>query len=240
MARIRTLKPEIWMSPQVMNLPKDSRLLFIGLITQADDEGRGTADARRVKAAIFGGDDDTSSNVRRMLDEIAAQGLIVIYHDEKHGDLYALRSWKHHQKIDKPKPSGYPAPPIPLPVVDTSSTSRRGSEGSSGGRDRIVPEGSSREAEPVDNGDNSGAKSSDFDGQSAPPSDPQSRRNGSAERRNGNFEAINDGVSKLLATGVYTTDKPSALAQALHVSTLQVEESIRQLRDRGRLPAVAA
>lgn len=138
MARIRSLKPEIWMSAQVMNLSKPARLLFIGLITQADDEGRGSADARRIKAAIFGGDDDTAESVRRWLDEIVEQGLITIYHAEKHGDLYALRSWRHHQKIDKPKPSGYPQPPDPVPVVDTSSTSRRGSEGS----DRIGSSGS--------------------------------------------------------------------------------------------------
>ncbi|MEN9419175.1 MAG: hypothetical protein RI988_2795, partial [Pseudomonadota bacterium] len=36
MARIRTVKPEVWMSPQVMNLSAHARLLFIGLITQAD------------------------------------------------------------------------------------------------------------------------------------------------------------------------------------------------------------
>ena len=102
MARIRSIKPEIWMSPQVMNLSMEARLLWIGLITQADDEGRGTADPRRVKAAIFGGDDVSSTDVRRMLDELAKQRLIVLYSDENHGDLFAIPSWKHHQKIDRP------------------------------------------------------------------------------------------------------------------------------------------
>jgi hypothetical protein len=138
MARIRSIKPEIWMSPQVMNLSKEARLLFIGLITQADDEGRGTADARRVKAAIFGGDDDTSSNVRRMLDEIAAQRLIVLYHHEEHGDLFALPSWRQHQKIDRPGKSGYPAPSVPEPFVERSTSIRRGSEGSEGSEGAIV------------------------------------------------------------------------------------------------------
>jgi len=109
MARIRTLKPEMWMSPQVMNLSHGARLLFIGLITQADDEGRGVADPRKLKAAIFGGDDITSADVRRMLDECSTQRLAAIYEDASHGMLYELPSWKSHQSIDRPKKSAYPS-----------------------------------------------------------------------------------------------------------------------------------
>jgi hypothetical protein len=136
MARIRTLKPEIWMSPQVMNLSVHSRLLFIGLITQADDAGRGTADARRLKAAIFGGDDCTSADVRRWLDEVSAQGLAVIYESPSHGILYQLPSWKQHQSIDRPRNSAYPPPDQPPEpptprgsVAERSPMPREGSEG---------------------------------------------------------------------------------------------------------------
>jgi hypothetical protein len=108
MARIRTIKPEIWMSPQVMNLSHGARLLFVGLITQADDAGRGSADPRKLKAAIFGGDDITSTDVRRWLDECSSQGLAVFYMSEKHGVLYQLPSWKSHQSIDRPRQSAYP------------------------------------------------------------------------------------------------------------------------------------
>ena len=141
MARIRTLKPEVWMSAQVMNLEHSSRLLFIGLITQADDEGRGSADVRRMKAAIFGGDDVTSTDVRRWLDEISKQGLCVIYNDEKHGLLYALPSWPQHQSIDRPRKSQYPPPPESPPVqrsFDELDTSPRE------GPYRTVPEGTDR------------------------------------------------------------------------------------------------
>jgi len=110
MARIRSLKPEIWMSPQVMNLSHGARLLFIGMITQADDEGRGTADPRRLKAAIFGGDDIDSASVRRWLDECSTNGLAVIYEAQGHGMLYELCSWKQHQRIDRPSKSAYPRP----------------------------------------------------------------------------------------------------------------------------------
>jgi len=109
------------MSPQVMNLSHSARLLFVGLITQADDEGRGTADARRLKASIFGGDDITTADVQRWLEEVKAQGLTVVYEASDHGLVYALPSWRNHQSIDRPRPSSYPA----AAHVDQSSSVRR-------------------------------------------------------------------------------------------------------------------
>jgi hypothetical protein len=160
-ARIRSIKPEIWMSPQVMNLSAHARLLFLGLITQSDDAGRGSADPRRLKAAIFGGDDVTSSDVRRWLDEVSAQRLAVVYESVDHGILYELPSWKSHQSIDRPRPSAYPAAPIdpkpptrPRTLDDGSTNDRRGSEGSEGigsegiGGDRSVMRARDPEPDP--------------------------------------------------------------------------------------------
>lgn len=109
MARIRSLKPELWLSPQVMNLSHSARLTFIGLITQADDDGRGLADTRRIKAAIFPGDDCTTQQVSEWLSECKDQALVVLYDTAQHGSLYQLTGW-HHQKIKKPQPSPYPPP----------------------------------------------------------------------------------------------------------------------------------
>lgn len=145
MPRIRTIKPEIWMSPQVMNLTHGARLLFLGLITQADDEGRGIADPRKLKAAIFGGDDITSADVRRMLDELAGQRLANLYEDASHGNLYELPSWKNHQSIDRPRKSSYPSPKEAAEIasarrafVESNTIIREGS-------DRTGPEGKGRE-----------------------------------------------------------------------------------------------
>lgn len=111
MARIRSLKPGIFQSPQVMNLSMGARLLFVGLITQACDQGRGTADARSLRAAVFPGDDCSSAEVDAWLGEIEAQGLIVVYDGPRLGRLYALPTWNRHQRINRPTPSHYPAPP---------------------------------------------------------------------------------------------------------------------------------
>lgn len=232
------------MSPQVMNLSHSARLLFIGLITQADDEGRGTSDARRVKASIFGGDDTDSASVRRWLDEIVAQGLIVIYHDEKHGDLYSIPTWKHHQKIDRPGRSGYPSPNDQRALDEDSTSARRGSEGGrdlqEGGREGSSgSEGSSRARE-LANSAGADTGSGDLHSEASPPEEPSRRRGAAAERRNGDFEDITEAVSKLLTDGGYKPGDYAGLARALHVSKLQAEVAVRQLRDRGRLPAVAA
>lgn len=158
MARIRTVKPEVWMSPQVMNLSAHARLLFIGLITQADDEGRGSADPRRLKAAIFGGDDCSSTDVRRWLDEVSAQRLVVLYQTENDGLLFQLPSWKAHQSIDRPKPSHYPPPPAPKPlstndrrtIVEPPPKDREGSEGKgTEGREGIGTDARARTREAV-------------------------------------------------------------------------------------------
>lgn len=110
MARIRSLKPELWLSPQVMNLSHPARLLFIGLITQADDEGRGPADIRRLKAAIFPGDDVTTAQVTEWLKELVDNLLITLYAVQQSGQLFQLPTWHLHQAINRPRPSTYPPP----------------------------------------------------------------------------------------------------------------------------------
>lgn len=96
-----------------MNLARDARLLFVGLILQADDEGRGVADPRKLKAVVFGGDEDvTARMVADWLGQIEHQGLAVLYDGNGHGRLYYLPTFLSHQYIQKRKPSVYPSPGI--------------------------------------------------------------------------------------------------------------------------------
>lgn len=152
MPRIRTLKPELWLSPQVMNLTHGARLLFLGLITQADDEGRGCADPRRLKAAIFGGDDCTSSSVRAWLEEIVAQRLAVTYDGGDHGELYEIPTWSEHQSIDRPRKSRYPSSSsLRRNIVEPSSKAREGSEGSEGSKGSDLTRARPKSGKAVDN-----------------------------------------------------------------------------------------
>lgn len=111
MARIRSIKPEIWGSPQVMNLKHSARLMFIGLITQADDEGRGSADPRKLRGTIFPGDDEiTVAKIGELLTEIEHEKLVVLYKDDDGLPLFALTGWRRNQSIDKARASNYPPP----------------------------------------------------------------------------------------------------------------------------------
>jgi hypothetical protein len=72
MARKRMIDPNIWMSQDFSRLSTLSKLVFIGLFSQADDEGRGRANSQYVRSALFPYDDKISKNdVERSLTEIA-------------------------------------------------------------------------------------------------------------------------------------------------------------------------
>lgn len=111
MARIRTIKPEFWTSEQVMECSTNARLLFIGLWNFCDDAGRMVASEKRIKASVFPSDDFTAENVRRMLDELSSNGLILLYVID--GKEYLQVTGWHHQKIDRPQKSKIPDPPDP-------------------------------------------------------------------------------------------------------------------------------
>lgn len=141
MPRIRSLKPELWLSPQVMNLSHGARLMFLGLITQADDEGRGLADTRRLKAAIFPGDDCGHTAVEGWLAEVVGERLAIQYQDSRGVALYQLTGWRNHQRVPKPSPSNYESPTGTLPELSGSTTV--GSERK--GEERKGTEGNTRE-----------------------------------------------------------------------------------------------
>lgn len=100
MARIRSIKPEFWTSEQVMNCSPSARLLFIGLWNFCDDAGNHVASAKTIKANVFPGDDITSTDVQRLLDELSSNGLIDYYSFENK-DFLHVTGW-HHQKIERP------------------------------------------------------------------------------------------------------------------------------------------
>lgn len=101
MARIRSIKPEYWSSEQVMECSPTARLLFIGLWNFCDDAGNHVASERTIKAEIFPGDDISSTDVRRLLDELSSNKLIAFYTNDSKDYLH-VTGWRKHQKIDRP------------------------------------------------------------------------------------------------------------------------------------------
>lgn len=124
MARIRSIKPEFWTSEQVVECSREARLLFIGLWNFADDRGIHPSSERVIKMRVFPADDDiTSSNVRRMVDELLSRHLLIEYEVEGQRFL-KVTGWERHQRIDKPSYK-YPVPTPDSPILPTPSPTVR-------------------------------------------------------------------------------------------------------------------
>jgi hypothetical protein len=129
MARIRSIKPEIWQDEALGRCTVYARILYIGLITQADDEGRLRGATELIRSLIFPYDPDDAhaENVERWLYELVQVGLIVRYEADRGCSYISVVGWSDHQKVNHPTPSKLPAPPGPLedsrnPLEDSRSS----------------------------------------------------------------------------------------------------------------------
>lgn len=107
MARIRTLKPEFWADEKLAPLPPIDRLVFLGLISQADDAGRLVDNPRLLNGALF---PETDDDCRQSLDTLARIGRILRYESASGQRLIQIANWKRHQRVDNPAKYTLPAP----------------------------------------------------------------------------------------------------------------------------------
>ena len=110
MARRRMIDPNFWQSEDISRLSPFARLLFIGMISNADDEGRGRANINYLKSTIFPYDDIRVAEVDKALSEISHNTSVVVY-EVAHSRYYAFTNWKKWQRVDKPQDSIIP--PVP-------------------------------------------------------------------------------------------------------------------------------
>lgn len=112
MARIRTIKPEAFVSESLAEVTVEAERTFFGLLTQADDHGR-----HRDNAAIIAGllwplrAEHTSVHVEDDLHQLATAGLICRYTGCDGRRYLHIVTWSAHQKIDKPSQSRLPTCP---------------------------------------------------------------------------------------------------------------------------------
>lgn len=108
---IRSIKNTLCDDEKLGALSRDARLLFIGLITRADDHGRFRSHAAVVRGQVFPYDDDlTVGDVERLLQELAAADRIVLY--TAGGQRYGhIPTWATHQRVDNASKSELPDPP---------------------------------------------------------------------------------------------------------------------------------
>ena len=130
MARIRTIKPEFWGDEKLAPLAPITRLVFLGLISMADDRGRLTDNQKRIDAFIF---PETSETSRGSLGELSAIGRIRRGLTASGQRIIEITNWRH-QKIEKPNYLGA-LPDIVQELTDDSPMSR-GGIGEASGNDR--------------------------------------------------------------------------------------------------------
>lgn len=111
MARIRSLKPEFWSHPKTAKVSRDARLLFVGLLTESDDEGRSYAAPRKIAGALYPHDENvTARHITKWLGELVQAGLVELY-TVAGTDYISVVGFKKHQKVSHPTPSRLPPPP---------------------------------------------------------------------------------------------------------------------------------
>lgn len=109
--RRRMVWQSIWQDEDFRKLSREERLLLIGMITIADDAGRGRASEFTLKAEIFPSDRDMGvTMVKKMRDRIGRlMRNVRIYKVE--GELYfQFEKWGDYQVLDHGSPSKFPSP----------------------------------------------------------------------------------------------------------------------------------
>lgn len=110
MPRKRMIDPSIWTDESFGELSERGRLLFIGLFSMADDEGRGEASAKVLKGKIFPYDEGLRvADVSKTLKEIGSK-MSVDFYARNGREYYAFKNWRTWQKVEKPTQSRIPAP----------------------------------------------------------------------------------------------------------------------------------
>lgn len=106
----RMIDSSMWSNENFAALPAMARLLQIGMINHADDQGRVKANPLYLAKEIFPYDRVSPTNVTKWLELIAANGTIIVYTVE--GKQYAqLTKWWEYQSLQYAAPSEYPTSP---------------------------------------------------------------------------------------------------------------------------------
>jgi len=134
--RIRTIKPEFWGSESIGRLSRDARLLFIALLSFADDSGRGRGVFPALSGQLFPYDTDAREKLPTWFSELEREGMVRRYKGADGNTYYDIPNWLKHQKIEKPSPSKLPAFTESSPIIPRILHERSGEDQGSGIRDQ--------------------------------------------------------------------------------------------------------
>lgn len=110
MARTRSIKPGFFANEYLADLSPLTRLLFIGLWTIADREGRLEDRPRRIKAELLPYDAIDATSIDEMLQRLHEAGFITRYVVDGDTFIEVVNFAKHQNPHVKERPSEIPAP----------------------------------------------------------------------------------------------------------------------------------
>lgn len=143
MARARNIKPGFFTNEELVELPFSTRLLFIGLWTLADREGRLEDKPKRIKMNIFPAD---TVDVDAALDELQASGFLTRY--EADGGRYIqVLAFRKHQNPHRDEKASL----IPAPVEHGASTMQTPGRDDANPADSPIPDSPNPDTPNIDN-----------------------------------------------------------------------------------------
>jgi len=109
MARIRTIKPEHWNDKALTEISLQAHLLWIALWNFADDEGVFEDDINLIKSQVFPRRTDIRlEQIKDWLGQLSKARFVIPF-SHNNESYYIHRTFKAHQRIDKPRPSKVPS-----------------------------------------------------------------------------------------------------------------------------------
>lgn len=101
------MKPDLFGSYSMAQVAIEARYLFVGLFTEADDDGILIDSPKKLAGAIFPHDEKvTGAKVDAWLTSLEGVGSIARFTAED-GPYIAIPTWLDHQKISHPTPSKF-------------------------------------------------------------------------------------------------------------------------------------
>jgi hypothetical protein len=133
MARSRNIKPGFFTNEELVELDFCVRLLFIGLWTLCDREGRMEDRPKKIKMALFPAD---NIDIEQALNDLASRNFIIRYEADGNQYIQVVNFGKHQNPHVKEPASTIPAPcksgartvqatlipDSPLPITDSRDT----------------------------------------------------------------------------------------------------------------------
>jgi len=99
----------MWSNENFAEMPMGARLLLIGIINHADDQGRMKANPSYLRAQIFPYDDIAAVQIQEWLELIQVNDTLILYlNDGK--QFLQLNNWWRYQSLQYAHPSQHPRP----------------------------------------------------------------------------------------------------------------------------------